>query len=196
MEGKNGMLRESHYLSGRLTTLVEAHADRLTRDTVNKLQSSQQTPSYRKLPYGELHFRVNEVYQNLGRWLWEKTDAVIQSWYNELGERRCTEGIPLSEVLWALTVTKQQLIDDLDACTIADSAIELYRRQELDRLIGHFFDRAAYYTAVGYERSRVLTETASQSRKNHGAWVAYRNRDFPGSFRSVSHSSFSPYKGR
>ena len=153
------MLRESHYLSGRLTTLVEAHADRLTRDTVNKLQSSQQTPSYRKLPYGELHFRVNEVYQNLGRWLWEKTDFVIQSWYNELGERRFTEGIPLSEVLWALTVTKQQLIDDLDACTIADSAIELYRRQELDRLIGHFFDRAAYYTAVGYERSRVLTET-------------------------------------
>jgi hypothetical protein len=58
----------------------------------------------------------------------------------------------LSEVLWALALTKQQLIDDLDACTIADSAMELYRRQELDRLIGHFFDRATYYTAVGYER--------------------------------------------
>jgi hypothetical protein len=153
------MLHESHHLSGRLTTIVETHAARLTRDTVNKLQSSHQSPSYRRLPYDELHYRVNEVYQNLGRWLWEKTDAVIQSWYNELGERRFAEGIPLSEVLWALTVTKQQLMNDLDACAMADSAIELYRRQELDRLIGHFFDRALYYTAVGYERSRVLNRS-------------------------------------
>jgi len=154
------MLSESHpHLSGRLTSIVEAHAARLTRDTVSKLQTSQLTPSYRKLPAAELYYRVNEVYQNLGRWLWENTDAVIQSWYNDLGERRFAEGIPLSQVLWALTLTKQQLITDLDVSTIADSAIELRRRQELDRLIGHFFDRACYYTAVGYERSRVLTKT-------------------------------------
>ena len=90
--------------------------------------------------------------------MWEKTDADMRSWYKALGERRFTEGIPLSEVLWALTLTKQQLIDDLDVWAIADSAVELYRRQELDRLIGHFFDRAAYYTAAGYERPRALAE--------------------------------------
>ncbi|MGH9685925.1 MAG: hypothetical protein ACRD5K_02405 [Candidatus Acidiferrales bacterium] len=146
------MLHESHHLSGRLISIVETNADRLTCDTLKKLQSSQQTRSYSKLSYGELHFRVNHVYQDLGRWLWEKTDALIESWYNELGERRCSENIPLSEVLWALTLTKHQLIEYLDACAMTDSAIELYRRQELDRLIGHFFDRAAYYTAVGYER--------------------------------------------
>jgi hypothetical protein len=146
------MLHESHHLSGRLTSIVETHAARLTRDTIKKLQSSQQTRSYSGLSYDELYYRVNEVYQNLGRWLWEKTDAVIESWYKGLGERRFSEGIPLSEVLWALALTKQQLIGDLDASTIADSAMELYRRQELDRAIGHFFDRAAYYTAVGYER--------------------------------------------
>ncbi len=147
------MLRESNYLSGRLISVVEAHADRLTRDTVNKLQTSEHTPSYRRLPAGELYSRVNDVYQNLGRWLWEKTDAFIQSWHIELGKRRFAEGIPLSEVLWALTLTKQQLIQELDSCAMADSALDLYRRQELDRLIGHFFDRAVCSTAAGYERS-------------------------------------------
>lgn len=145
------MSHETIHLSSRLTGIVETHAARLTRDTVKKLQSSHQTRSYSKLPAGELYYRVNEVYQNLGRWLWEKTDEAIQSWYKELGERRFAEGIPLSEVLWALTLTKQQLVDDLDACAIVDSAMDLYRRQELDRVIGHFFDRAIYYTAAGYE---------------------------------------------
>ncbi|MGH9737148.1 MAG: hypothetical protein ACRD4X_00975 [Candidatus Acidiferrales bacterium] len=146
------MLHESHHLSGRLISIVETNAERLTCDTVNRLQSSPQTSSYSKLSYGELYYRVNQVYQELGRWLWEKTDALIQSWYNELGERRFSENVPLSEVLWALTLTKHQLSEYLDAYAMTDSAIELYRRQELDRLIGHFFDRAAYYTAAGYER--------------------------------------------
>lgn len=145
------MSHETIHLSSRLTGIVETHAARLTRDTVRKLQSSPQTRSYSKLPPGALYYRVNEVYQNLGRWLWEKTDEAIQSWYKELGKRRFTEGIPLSEVLWALTLTKQQLTDDLDASAIVDSAMDLYRRQELDRVIGHFFDRAIYYTAAGYE---------------------------------------------
>jgi hypothetical protein len=39
---------------------------------------------------------------NLGRWLWEKSDQAVQARFHELGERRCKEGIPLTEVLWAL----------------------------------------------------------------------------------------------
>ena len=145
------MLYESHYLPGRLISIIESHADKLTRDTVKKLQSSPRTCSYSKISYAELLYQVNEVYQNLGRWVWEKTDPVIQAWYNELGQKRFNEGVPLNEILWALVITKEQLIDYLDASALADSAVELYRKQEVDRLISHFFDRAACYTAEGYE---------------------------------------------
>lgn len=150
------MLHESQHLSGRLISVIENHAERLTRDTVKKLQSSPRTRSYDRLSYGELSYRVNEVYQNLGRWLWEKTDRIIQAWYNELGEKRFNEGVPLAELLWALVLTKYQLTDYLDACALADSAMDLYRQQEFDRLIGQFFDRAACYTAEGYEREACL----------------------------------------
>jgi hypothetical protein len=152
---------QSHHLPSQLIDIVECHADKLTRDTVQKLQTSPRTHSYNKLPYSELSYRVNEIYQNLGRWLCDATEPVIRSWYNELGEKRFKEGIPIQELLWALVITKHQLIAHLDACALADSAMELYRQQEFDRLIGRFFDRAACCAAEGHEREANLHERQS-----------------------------------
>lgn len=139
-------------LSGRLIRIVEDHAQTLTEGTIHKLQASPRTSSYHELSYGELHERVYEVYHNLGRWLWEKSSSAVETWYNELGEARCKEGVPLGQVLWALILTKDHLIDFLDATCFADSAVELYQQQEFDRVICHFFDRAIGYAAEGYER--------------------------------------------
>ncbi len=148
----------SQHLSGRLIEIIESRADELARETVAKLRANPRTSSYARLNDRELDDRVREVFENLGRWLWEKTDAGIQRWYNKLGEERCDEGIALKEVLWALVVTKQQLTDLVDEAALADLAIEMYRKQECDRIIGQFFDRAAYFAAEGYEREARLQE--------------------------------------
>jgi hypothetical protein len=89
-----------------------------------------------------MYNRIYEIYHDLGRWLWEKSDQSVQERFNVIGERRCEEGIPLAEVLWALTLTKGRLLEYLGAYALANSAVELYQQQELDRLIVHFFDRA------------------------------------------------------
>jgi hypothetical protein len=148
------MVREKHNFAGRLIVLIESHADELTRGTVEKLRASPHTRSYRNLPLEELSAKVYDVYHDLGLWLLEKTDSAIQSRYNELGERRFREGVPLREVLWAMVLTKQHLRNYIAAWALADSAVELYRQQELERLIGLFFDRAMVYTTEGYERLR------------------------------------------
>jgi hypothetical protein len=72
--------------------------------------------------YNELYDRVYAVHHDLRRWLWEMSDQAIRAWYNELGEKRCEEAIPLAEVLWALVLTKNRLDDYLGACALADSA--------------------------------------------------------------------------
>jgi hypothetical protein len=151
------MRNEFQNLSNRLISLVECHAETLTQETVQKLQSSPRTHSYEKLPSSELTYRVNEIYQNLGLWLCDKTDPVLRRWYNDLGEKRFNEAVPLDEVLWALVLTKYQLANYLDARALADSAMELRRQQEFDRIIGRFFDRAACYVAEGYERAAALS---------------------------------------
>jgi hypothetical protein len=161
-------MRQSQHLSSQLINVVECHANKLTRDTVEKLQNSPRTPSYNNLPYSELAYGVNEIYQNLSHWLCDKTDPVIRSWYNELGEKRFKEGIPVQEVLWALILTKHELMAYLEAYALADSAMELYRQQELDRFISRFFDRATCYAAEGYARSAGFH--GRQNVQNVGGW--------------------------
>lgn len=160
------MVGEGHNLSGQLIAIIERNAEALARGAVEKLQNSPRTPSYHRLSSDELYNRAYDVYHNLGHWLWKKSDQATQAWYHELGKKRFNEGIPLSETLWALVLTKYHLRDYLAACALAGSAIELYRHQELDRLVCQFFDRAVCYTAEGYERR------PSVHRKDAGATMA------------------------
>ena len=139
-------------ISDRLIRTIESKAQELTQATTQKLQSSPLTTSYHRLSPGDLHDRVYSVYNELGCWLWEKSNDAVRAWYNGLGAKRCDEDIPLAELLWALVITKDRLLDHLAAYGLVDTAVELYRQQEFDRLIGHFFDRAMCYAAEGYAR--------------------------------------------
>ncbi|HTZ72450.1 MAG TPA: hypothetical protein VMB47_00885 [Candidatus Aquilonibacter sp.] len=137
-------------LAGRLIRVVEHNAGPLTEGVVKKLLTSPRTPAYHHLPYNDLYDRAYDVFHDLGLWLWEKSESAVRQWYNETGEKRWAEGIPLDQVLWALVLTKDHLLSSLDMHGLADSAVELYQQQEFDRVIGHFFDRAVCYTAEGY----------------------------------------------
>jgi len=156
---------QNQHLSDRLIRTIESNADEFAQSTVKKIRSSPRTESYRKVPDKDMYNRCYEVYHNLSRWLWEKSDQAVQERFNELGERRCEEGIPLAEVLWALALTKDRLLEYPGVYGLADSAMELYQQQELDRLIGHFFDRAVCYTAAGYERQVLKKKTSGEDRE-------------------------------
>jgi len=175
---------QNRNLSDRLIRIIESDAKELTKSTVQKLQLSPQTESYHNLPYSELYNRCYEVYRDFGRWLWQKPNA-IQAWYNELGEKRWEEGIPLAEVLWALVLTKDRLTEYLDACGLVDSAMELYQQQEFYRMVGHFFDRAICYTAVGYERR--ACEQGKSSADGRKLRLSRTLWPQPGLFRGVHH---------
>jgi hypothetical protein len=143
---------QNRHLSHRLIRAIESNAEEFAQSIVKNLRSSPRTESYHKVSDEDMYNRCYEIYPNLGRWLWEKSDRAVQERFNELGERRCEDAIPLTEVLWALVLTKDHLLECLGSYGLADSAVELYQQQELDKLIGHFFDRAVCYTAAGYER--------------------------------------------
>jgi hypothetical protein len=85
--------------------------------------------------------------------------------YNELGEKRFEEGIPLTQVLWAIITRKERLMECLGASGLGNSAIDLYQQQEFVRLIDHFFDLALCYTGEGYEQ-KAHAKTAVGSRNS------------------------------
>jgi hypothetical protein len=143
----------TNMLSTRLVRLIEDHAEELTRGVLNDLQTNASTPSYHRLSREQLHHRVYDVYRNLGVWLSHAAEESIEAAYCELGKTRHAEGIPLSEVIYALGLTKYHLRDYIRSRGLVDSAVELYQEQELQRLVGRFFDRAIYHTVRAYEHA-------------------------------------------
>lgn len=137
-------------LSTRLVRMIEDHAEQITHSLLNDLQSNPRTPTYNGLSRDELHRRVFEVYHNLGRWLLNESGESIEAAYTELGKIRFAEDVPLSEVVYALILTKNRLRDYVSTSALLDSAVELYQAKEFEGLIGQFFDSAVYYTVGAY----------------------------------------------
>ena len=140
-------------LSDRLVRMIEYHADELTRALVEDIQSNPRTASYHRLSREAIHDRTYHVYKGLGLWLNSKAEKDIEANYTELGKKREAEGVPLNEVVYALTLTKYHLRDYIRAAGLVDSAVDLYQALEFQRMLGQFFDRAIYYTVRAYERA-------------------------------------------
>ncbi len=155
-------------LASRLVEMIQRHAEELTLGVVSELEISPRTPSYRKLKRQDVQDRIARVLLNLGEWLDYKSDATTEQWYKKLGKERFDEGIPLSEVVFALLLTKQALRNFVRAQGLVDSAIELYQQIELYSMIGRFFDRAVYFTVRGYEEgSNLNTRPAGATQPAH-----------------------------
>lgn len=147
-------------LSARLVRMIEDHAEPLAREVLKDLRTNARTPAYHALSEQDLYARVYDVYHHLGRWVGEKDDAAIEKSYRELGRRRRHEGVPVSQVVYALILIKDHLLNFIRSAGFAGSAVELYQQEELTHLVDHFFDKAAYNTVLGHESAPAAAEPA------------------------------------
>lgn len=148
--------------SYRLVRLIETHADALAGGLEERVQTNSQVAHFRKIPAHELKERVYEIYRHLGEWLLGKNELDIEQRYREIGARRARQGVPLSEVIQAIVLTKENLWDFLKSESVVDRAIEIMGELELLQMLEMFFDRAIYYAAVGYEEQLARTPVEEQ----------------------------------
>ena len=139
-------------LSSRLVRLIETHANALALNLAEKVQASEELRDYRKVLTYELNARVYEIYHQLGNWLLERKEQDIEHRYTAIGSRRAAQGVPLSQLIRAIVLTKQNLWEFLKREAVVDNPIELFGQQELLELMDQFFDSAIYYAARGYEQ--------------------------------------------
>jgi hypothetical protein len=148
----------------RLVQLIETHADKLFDALMHKLKNAQECSELlRNVPAHELKHRTYEIYRHLTDWLVTKTVSEVEERYVGLGWRRARLGVPFSQFLFAIDMTKQVLWDDL----LLEGLLEpedLIGQMELVRSLGQFFDRATYYAAIGYERGQKAEPDRSYSR--------------------------------
>ena len=137
--------------SYRLVRLIESHADALASGLEKKVKGSLQVTHFRDIPAHELKERVYEIYRHLGEWLLGKNELDIEHRYREIGARRARQKVPLSEVVQAIVLTKENLWDFLKSEAVMDRAVEIMGELELLQMLEMFFERAIYFAVVGYE---------------------------------------------
>jgi hypothetical protein len=137
--------------SYRLVRLIESHADDLAAGLEERVLDNPEVTHFRHVPAHELRERVYEIYRHLGEWLLGKNELDIESRYREIGSRRAHQNVPLSEVLQAIVLTKENLWEFLKSEAVMDRAVEIMGELELLQMLEMFFDRAIYYAALGYE---------------------------------------------
>jgi len=135
----------------RLVRLIEINSDQLANSLLRKLQTTEKCKDFCKVPPEELRQRVYEIYKNLGDWLLSKTEADIEKRYCEIGRWRAQQAVPLSQVIWAITLVKENLLEFLQRETIDDKVHEVFDEVEVTQMLDQFFNYACFYAAVGYE---------------------------------------------
>ena len=141
-------------LAYRLVKIIEMHSEGLAKSLHEKIVSSDKTRDYDKVPAEELTRVVYEMYRNLGEWLLGKTEADIEKRYTAIGARRAEQDVPLSQVVWTIMLVKENMLEYLGKENVMERPAEILGELEILQLLEQFFDRAVYYAALGYERSR------------------------------------------
>jgi hypothetical protein len=149
-------------LSARLIQLIETHSEALTREALQDLATNPRTRSFQRVPRAELESRTSRLYRNLGEWIGDARDDAVRAEYEEWGRKRFRQKIPLSEIVYALILLKHHLrryirdhgLVEFSADLVVPGEflpVHLHGVQELNYMVGEFFDRALYYLARGYE---------------------------------------------
>jgi len=149
-------------ISARLVELIEIHAIHLTSDVTRDLATNPRTPGFRTVSREELEQRVFQILHHLGNWIGDPRSATVEAEFAEWGSRRFDQGIPISEIVYAIIVLKHHLRQYIRDNGLLDAAfprsasddvlpLHLYSLQDLNARVGEFFDEAFYHLTRGYE---------------------------------------------
>jgi hypothetical protein len=135
----------------KLVHLIERHSDELALGLTDGLRNLERTCDFQKIARDELYSGAVDLYGNLEQWLVQKNEVDIEKRFRTIGARRATQGVHLPEMMWALVISRNHLWNLLQRECFADNLLELSRELEVLQTLNSFFDRAMYYSTLGFE---------------------------------------------
>jgi hypothetical protein len=149
--------------AAKLVQLMKTNSAALSEKLVHKIRTSERCRDLiLRVPESEHKQYALEVFQDLTQWLGNETDSILEQRYVDLGVRRAGQGVPLRDVMWAITIAHECLWDYTEQECLHEEPVEFWGGVVLLRSLNSFIDRSRYYLLVGYERA-VKDESAALS---------------------------------
>ncbi|MGK9369879.1 hypothetical protein ACSSWA_13365 [Melioribacter sp. Ez-97] len=150
-----------------------------------QIKKTELMKNYRRLSEKEVIAREERVFENLIEWLQTgASNDKAEKYFENVGAERFKEGFPLTEVNYALYITKKVFWSfiawkkELFGFDDEEGGIDFSRIMEYVTILNNFFDLGNFYIIRGYigELFEQLEETASMSKEEikkilmHGAF--------------------------
>jgi hypothetical protein len=137
--------------ASKLVQHMKTEAARMSEGLIQKIKSSERCSElFIKVPADEQRRYALEIYRDLTDWLAADADAVVESRYVSLGTHRASQGVPFSQLFWAVCIAREYLWEYMQQECLLEEPVEFWGGVMLLRSLNQFFDRTLYFTLLGY----------------------------------------------
>lgn len=132
--------------------MISDNWEQIAERTLRRIRRDSKLLELGGLPEEDLRERAREILEHLGAWMVSREEDLAHR-YESLGRRRFEEGIPLHEVVYALQLIRENMIQYVRDQGLGQTPLELYAEEELEHGADRIFDTIIYYFVRGYERA-------------------------------------------
>jgi len=138
----------------KLVQHMKTNSDRMAERVNQKIRTSDRCRELAQLvPADEQGRQGLEIYRDLTEWLAIESDTTIEDRYIALGMRRAQQGVPFSDVYWAVCIAHEHLWEYIQEECLLDEPVEFWGGVQLLRSLTRFFNRALYFSLAGYRKA-------------------------------------------
>ena len=140
----------------KLIQLMKLNSAVMSDELVRKIRASGKCNHLLlKVPESEQRQDASQIYQALTEWLVDEKDSILAHHYVALGIRRAEQGVPLSQMFWAISIAREHLWDYAQQECFHEEPVEFLGGVTLLRSLNSFFDQVLYSALIGYEKASV-----------------------------------------
>ena len=149
----------------KLIEHMKGNAERMSEEVIQKIRNSERCSQLvLAVPAEQQKRSTLDIYRDLTAWLGTESDKTIEQRYGSLGMLRAQQGVPFSNLYWAICIAHEHLWGYMQQECLLDEPVEFWGGVILLRSLTQFFDRALYFALLGYEKAAGGDLTASAAR--------------------------------
>jgi hypothetical protein len=138
----------------KLIQHMKNNAESMSATVLEKIRASERCKELvAKVPAEEQKNHAVDTYSALTDWLANESDSTLQDRYIAFGVRRAQQGVPFSQVFWAVCIASEHLWDYMQQECLLEEPVEFWGGVMLLHSLKQFFDRTLYFTLVGYQKA-------------------------------------------